>query len=283
MNKYALITDGSRGLGAQLVPRFWLEGYSLIVVSRNFDSIKVILDELPQRINQVAIPIAFYLSKISEISDLLIKIKSSIPHLSILINNAAIHGPIGNLTDNETALWQKTLDVNLLAPVLLCKGLIPLLKKNSGSSIINLSGGGATGPRKNFSAYSTAKTGLVRFSETLALELISKGIRVNCIAPGAMKTDLLKEVLINGEAAGIHEVSIANDVFLNGGASFDRVVELAIFLASNESYGINGKLISAVWDNWMELQDHLQEICNSDVFTLRRITAKDRKFNWGDI
>src|SRR5437016_14472488 len=88
--------------------------------------------------------------------------------IDVLVNNAAIQGPIGPLLDNDPAEWAQTVAVNLTAPVMLCRACIPLMGKRSRSKIINLSGGGATGPRPNFSAYASAKAALVRFSETLA-------------------------------------------------------------------------------------------------------------------
>lgn len=186
------------------------------------------------------------------------------------------------MRENDLSAWQQTLQVNLLAPVALCQGLIPLMKRPGGASIINLSGGGATGPRANFSAYATAKAGLVRFSDTLAEELKGDGIRVNCIAPGAMKTAMLQEVLQKGDAAGTREASLASEVFAKGGASMDRVADLALFLASDASKGISGKLISAVWDKWEQWPQHRDDLSQSDVYTLRRIAGRDRGFEWGD-
>jgi len=156
------------------------------------------------------------------------------------------------------------------------------MKRPGGASIINLSGGGATGPRANFSAYATAKVGLVRFSETIAEELKGDGIRVNCIAPGAMKTGMLQEVVNKSVAAGQREAALAGEVFTKGGAYMDDVSDLALFLASNASKGISGKLISAVWDNWQEWPMHLDELSQSDAYTLRRIAGRDRGFFWGD-
>jgi 3-oxoacyl-[acyl-carrier protein] reductase len=123
----------------------------------------------------------------------------------------------------------------------------------------------------------------VRFSETLAEETKPLGIRVNCIAPGAMKTGMLGEVLQKGaHAAGEREFAIASKVFAEGGASMDRVAELAQFLASDKSNGITGKLISAVWDDWEHWADHQDELSSSDAYTLRRIAGRDRGFTWGD-
>lgn len=282
MSRFALFTGGTKGLGVHLVRRFWLEGYSLVIVARNQGDIHTVLDDLPERNDQSAAPLVCDLADATKVSALLDAIKATIPHLDVLVNNAAIQGPIGPLCENDLSAWQQTLQVNLFAPVALCQGLIPLMKRPDGASIINLSGGGATGPRANFSAYATAKAGLVRFSDTLAEELKGDGIRVNCIAPGAMRTAMLQEVLQKGDAAGKREVSLASEVFAKGGASMDRVADLALFLASDASKGISGKLISAVWDNWEQWPQHLDELSQSDVYTLRRIAGRDRGFVWGD-
>lgn len=282
MSRYALITGGSKGLGVHLVRRFWLDGYNLVVVARNQVDIHAVLDELPKHNDQSATPMACDLADTAKVAMLLDSIQTTIPHLDVLVNNAAIQGPIGPLRENDLSAWQQALQINLLAPVALCQGLIPLMKRPRGASIINLSGGGATGPRANFSAYATAKAGLVRFSDTLADELKGDGIRVNCIAPGAMRTAMLQEVLQKGDAAGKREVSLASEVFEKGGASMDRVADLALFLASDASKGISGKLISAVWDNWEQWPQHLDELSQSDVYTLRRIAGRDRGFVWGD-
>jgi NAD(P)-dependent dehydrogenase (short-subunit alcohol dehydrogenase family) len=282
MTRFALITGGSRGLGAHLVRRFWLDGYSLGIVARHHSDIESVLDQLPFRHNQFAIPLLCDLADIEKITSLINHIKIVIPQLDVLVNNAAIQGPIGPLCLNDISAWQQTLQVNLFAQVVLCQGLIPLMKRPGGASIINLSGGGATGPRVNFSAYATAKAGLVRFSETIAEELKAEGIRVNCIAPGPMKTSMLDDVIASGDAAGHKELLLAHEVIKEGGSSFDRVADLALFLAGDASLGVTGKLISAVWDNWEDWLGHLDDLTQSDVYTLRRITGRDRGFDWGD-
>jgi NAD(P)-dependent dehydrogenase (short-subunit alcohol dehydrogenase family) len=280
--KFALITGGTRGLGALLVRRFWLEGYSLAVVSRQEADIRKVLSELPKREDQKALALSCDLGSPAEVAALIERVKTGCPLLEVLVNNAAVQGPIGPLRENALSAWNQTLQVDLLAPVALCQGLIPMMIGAGGGSIINLSGGGATGPRANFSAYATAKAGLVRFSETIAEELKPSGVRVNCIAPGAMKTDMLGEVLSRGGAAGERELLLANRVFEEGGASMDRVADLALFLASNASKGITAKLISAVWDDWEHWPEHLDQLSSSDVYTLRRIAGRDRGFEWGD-
>ena len=281
--KFALITGASKGLGEFLTQRFWNAGFNLCLVARSEAGLEKVTSALPERFGQGIICLVCDLGVPSQVLELTAKVKATLPRLDVLINNAAIQGPMGPLWENDFLMWQQTIQVNLLAPVALSRDFIPWMKETGGGSIINLSGGGATGPRANFSAYATAKAGLVRFSETLAEEVKPLGIRVNCIAPGAMKTAMLGEVLEKGAGvAGEREFAIANKVFAEGGASMDRVADLALFLASSASDGITAKLISAVWDNWEQWPEHLEELNSSDAYTLRRIAGRDRGFEWGD-
>ena len=326
-----LITGASQGLGKFLAQSFWKNGYSLILVDRDTDALRKLQVELldtpidtpinTANANSKNQEIHIYscdLAKESGVDQLIKTLYLNHKSIEVLINNAAIQGPMGtsqHIWEDSPDAYRETIQVNLLAPIELCSRLVPLLTKTStsrinqdalanlsklsnlsGGSIINLSGGGATGPRANFSAYATAKAGLVRFSETLAEELSSSGVRVNCIAPGAMKTAMTTQVEAMGrECVGDKEFAGAQRVLAEGGTSMERVAELALFLAGSDSKGITGKLISAVWDNWrallgpssdathsLEAAHKIQELSKSDVYTLRRIGGRDRGMPWAD-
>jgi 3-oxoacyl-[acyl-carrier protein] reductase len=123
---------------------------------------------------------------------------------------------------------------------------------------------------------------VIRFAETLAEEMREYMIDVNGIAPGALNTRLLDEVLEAGpERVGRAFYERAQKQKAEGGAPLDRGADLCVFLASEASDGISGKLLSAIWDPWEELADRTIDLA-SDVYTLRRIVPKDRGFDWGD-
>lgn len=281
--RYCLITGTSRGLGKVLAEHFWQQGWSLILLARGQHALNEVVRSLGERAGQSLHTIVADLARPGEIQRIAETAKSLVPRLDTLINNAGIQGAVGPLWENDWDEWLDILQVDLLAPVGLCHLIVPWMIENGSGYIINLSGGGATGPRANFSAYATAKAGLVRFSETLAEELKPHNVRVNCIAPGAMDTAMLEVVVAKGEAAaGKKEYEAAVRVLSEGGASMQRVAELCHFLASDASNGITGKLISAVWDNWEHWPEHIDQLRTSDVYTLRRITGRDRGLSWGD-
>src|SRR5262249_49912477 len=124
----------------------------------------------------------------------------SFPHLDILVNNAGVQGPMGRIEEVDWHDWVQTVVVNMLAPVYFCRALIPHLKARGGGKIIQISGGGATSAMPGMSAYAASKAGVVRFVETLAQELHESKIDVNAIAPGALNTRMLDEVLAAGPA-----------------------------------------------------------------------------------
>lgn len=297
----ALITGASRGLGKCLATNLWDSGYNLILVARDATTLNKLSIELNkslsinQTLDQQHRAITIYTCDLANISDIDKLVKTLfINHssLDVLINNAAIQGPIGKSHDIWTTKpdsFREAIQVDLLAPIELASRLVPLMVKNDPataqypSSIINLSGGGATGPRPNFSAYATAKTGLVRFTEILAEEVKELGIRVNCIAPGAMKTSMMQEILSKDRRiAGAKEYSTAQKVLADGGSSMQRVAQLVMYLIGARSEFITGRLISASWDNWESLHEHGGKLSLSDLFTLRRITGRDRGHPWAD-
>jgi 3-oxoacyl-[acyl-carrier protein] reductase len=190
---------------------------------------------------------------------------------------------MGKAADNAPDEWAAAVTADLVSPALLCGAVVPWMAEHGGGRIINLSGGGATGPRPGFSAYAAAKAGLVRFSETLAVEVEALGISVNCVAPGAMGTDMLAAIARAGAgAAGDKEHAAAVKALEGGADTVQAALDLITFLASDASAGVTGKLISAVWDNWAELPGRVDEVRGSDVFTMRRLAGRDRGKPWCD-
>jgi len=155
------------------------------------------------------------------------------------------------------------------------------MKKNDYGKIINLSGGGATAPLPFISSYAASKAGVVRFTETLAGECQGFKIDVNAVAPGALNTRLLEEVLSTGpDIVGKDFYEKALKQKKDGGVPLEIGVELCVFLASEESDGVSGRIISAKWDPWKSLPNRREELMQGDIYTLRRIIPEDRGKKW---
>ena len=118
--------------------------------------------------------------------------------LDVLVCNAGVHGPKGPIEDVDWHEWVQALNINLCGSVLCCRAVLPHFRAQRSGKIILLSGGGATKPMPFLSAYAASKAAVVRFCETLAGEVKDAGIDVNAVAPGALNTRLLDDVLEAG-------------------------------------------------------------------------------------
>lgn len=284
--KIAIITGANQGLGFEIAKKFILCGADLMICARD----KKKLENVTKYLKKLSSSKQKILSKVADISikkDVNLVVKDTLSQLGgchILVNNAGIYGPKDNIELINWKDWIKTIEVNLYGSILMCRALIKHFKRQNYGKIIQLSGGGATNPLPNLSAYAVSKAAIVRFIETLAEELRGTGIDVNSIAPGALNTRMLDEILKAGPSKvgkSFYERSLKQKK--NGGVSLEKGANLAVFLASKKSDGITAKLISAVWDNWKQWPSHIKELNNTDAYTLRRITGKDRNIKWGDI
>lgn len=279
----AIITGASRGLGKAIAQAFLANGCNVTICGRDEKKLREAAAELQagcQTSAQIKALKADVASE-SEVKALVAGAIQQFGQLDIIVNNAAILGPIGPTELVDWQEWLRTVQINLGGPVLLCRAAIPHFKAQRAGRIINLSGGGATAPRPCFAAYASSKAALVRFTETLAEELKEFDITVNALAPGALNTEMLEQVLQAGSAmAGSKAFADACLQKDQGGNSLEQAAALCVFLASDTASAITGKLISAAWDPWQKLSLHEKRLVNSDIYTLRRITPADRGQDW---
>jgi len=289
-NRYAIVTGGSRGLGIAVAEEFLKQGASVLVCARTLADLEAARERL-QSIASTQDPSVSskVLTQVADISvpddvERLVQFAiESFGRIDVVVNNAAVQGPIGPIESSDWSEWIRTVQIDLFGTALMCKSVIPHMKAQGQGKIINLSGGGATAPRAQFSAYAVSKAAIVRLTETLAVECQEFGIDINAIAPGVLNTQMLTETLLAGpQVLGAAAYESALKQRENGGTPFEKGVALCVFLASSMSDGITGKLLSAVWDPWETLPDHLHELRDTDIYTLRRIIPKDRGAQWGD-
>ncbi len=283
--KTALITGSSHGLGLAIARAYVKAGAHIAICGRSKDSLKKAKEELDAlaKPGQKVLTQEADVSKPDDVKKLVATTLDVFPQLHILVNNAGIYGPKGLIEEVNWEEWLKAMEINLYGSILMCREVMPHFKAKRYGKVVQISGGGATNPLPHLSAYAASKAAVIRFAETLAEEVRSHNIDVNAIAPGALNTRLLNEVIEAGpEKVGqnFYERSLKQKE--NGGVPPEKGAELAVFLASSASDGITGKLISAVWDPWKEFPQNLKDLQNTDIYTLRRIVPKDRGMEWGD-
>jgi NAD(P)-dependent dehydrogenase (short-subunit alcohol dehydrogenase family) len=284
--RIAIITGANQGLGREISKSYVTAGANVVLCARNYDLLEKVELELSPLLgeNQKLFIKKCDVTNESEVNALVYDTLNKLGGCQILVNNAGIYGPKGAIEDQDWDEWKKTIEINVFGSVLMCRALIPHFKKQKYGKIIQLSGGGATKPLPNLSVYATSKAAIVRFADTLAEEVRNFGIDVNTIAPGALNTNMLQEILDSGpEIVGTDFYKNALKQKQNGGTPLNKGAELALFLASSTSDGITGKLISALWDKWNDWPNNLEDLINSDAYTLRRIIGRDRGFDWGDV
>jgi NAD(P)-dependent dehydrogenase (short-subunit alcohol dehydrogenase family) len=205
------------------------------------------------------------------------------PHVDGLITCAGLQGEIGRALAADPEKWSATVRANLDGTFFTLRAFDALLAlAPRRAKVVCFSGGGATKPRANFSAYGVAKTGVVRLVETIAEEEKSRALDINALAPGAINTRLTDEVLALGPAVvGPAEFAAAQkQKQAPSDAALTKALDCVAWLLSPASDGISGRLISAPWDSWQNLSAHSADLAASDIFTLRRIVPEERGKKW---
>jgi 3-oxoacyl-[acyl-carrier protein] reductase len=280
----AFITGGSRGLGEAIAQGFLEAGANVAICARSAKE----LDQTEQRLSekfsgQRVKAFTLDVTDLSAVQECLATILKGFGDLHVLVSNAGIYGPMGSLWRTSAEEWDAALRINIQGSLYPIRAVIPHFLDKGYGKIIQISGGGATSPLPRITAYAASKAAIVRLAESVAQDLRGTGIDVNSIAPGALNTKMMEDLLKAGpELVGKEFFSKMKNASEQGGTPLEVGVRLAVFLASKESDGITGRLISAPWDRWEDWPKHLAELDKSDAYTLRRITGKDRGLTWGD-
>jgi 3-oxoacyl-[acyl-carrier protein] reductase len=281
VRRRVLVTGASQGIGRAIADAFAAGGYDVAICARSTDALAATLAELRARHSGVRL-----YARVADVGNerdveaLIDDVVGAFGGLDVLVANAGVYGPKGPIEDVDWEAWVEAIRINLLGTVYCARRALPALRRSERGKIVILSGGGATKPLPFLSAYAASKAGVVRFGETLAEELREVGIDVNMVAPGALNTRLLDEVLAAGPqvvGAAFHAASLKQRE--SGGTPLEVGAALCVFLGSRTSDGITGKLISAPWDPWQRFADEKTRL-DGDVYTLRRIVPEERGWSW---
>ena len=267
----AVITGAGRGIGRAIALAYAREGAKLALAARSEPELQEAVAAASE-LGAEAIAVPTDVTSQEDTERLAHRAVERFGRIDVLVNNAGMSGPVGPLQGNDVADWVSTISVNLTGTFLVCRAVIPTMLVQSGGKIINLSGAGATNAWSNMSAYCSSKAAVVRLTEVLAQELDGKGITVNALGPGSVHTsmwDRMTEQAADAGADFIHQLGLR--VTSGGGASIDECAELAVWLASDESGALTGRLISAATDDFRRLAPRIEEIMSGDAYTLRRV------------
>jgi 3-oxoacyl-[acyl-carrier protein] reductase len=282
-NRNAIVTGASQGLGKEIARHYLRAGASVAICARDGAMLRETARELEAEVQPGRRVFAETCDVSSEqaVAEFCAAANKEMGDIHILVANAGIYGPMGPTETVPFDEWARAVAINLYGVLLPCRAVIPRFKARSSGKIVVISGGGATNPMPNISAYAASKAAVVRLVECLALELEPFGVQVNAIAPGALKTRMMEEVLAAGPEKVGAKFFAQNEKWAEEGAtSLDLGASLAVHLGSDESGKVTGRLLSARWDPWQNLAEHESELAASDIYCLRRIVPEDRGKKW---
>jgi NAD(P)-dependent dehydrogenase (short-subunit alcohol dehydrogenase family) len=275
-----IIFGGSRGIGKVIAEYYIGKKFEVSVGGRNVKA----LDKFRLAMTRKKLGVNVIRVDITNGRDVARAFKAHVAKWgrspNVVINCAAIQGPIGNSWSVSARKWEETIKVNLFGSFVVARAAIRQMIKNGYGSVILFSGGGAAYARPNLSAYAASKTGILRMVETMAEELKLAGypnIIINAVAPGAVKTRMTREVLKAGSKAGEKALEEAAEVSRTGGTPSKQITNLIDFLIDLEANrGLSGRLIH-VHEDYQWLIEEFGAKVPDDIGKIRRIPIQPER------
>jgi 3-oxoacyl-[acyl-carrier protein] reductase len=261
-----LITGAGRGIGKRLAIGLSNHGARIALVARS----KAELDLANLEIEHgggVSLRLRADVRDYEQMCAAVDRMRAHYGRLDVLICAAGLQGPVGPLVETPVKAWSETIETNVMGVMNSVRAVLPhMLEKRSGKIIV-MGGRGAADSRPAFSAYAASKAAVTRFVETVAEEVREQNVQINVMSPGRTYTHMIDEILSAGDRAGQREHDEAVQVRITGGISPDRQIALALFLASEDSNHVSGKMIH-VNDDWKRLE---HAAVSREIYTLRRV------------
>jgi NAD(P)-dependent dehydrogenase (short-subunit alcohol dehydrogenase family) len=269
LGKNVLVTGAGRGIGKRLAIGFASAGAQVGLFARSKPELDLTQLEI-EHAGGKALRLRGDVRNREQVTAAIERMKAHFGPVQVLVHAAAVQGPIGPFSKasaTELDAWWDTLETQMRGAVHACRAVLPDMIHARTGKIILISGRGGAEPWPNFSAYSSAKAALVRFSETLAEEVRDANVQVNALSPGGSYTSMTDEILAARNSISDTDYENALQVRVTGGVTADKQTELALFLASERSNHVSGKLIH-VQDDWKKLE---RGTVNPQAFTVRRM------------
>jgi NAD(P)-dependent dehydrogenase (short-subunit alcohol dehydrogenase family) len=261
----ALITGAGRGIGKRLAIGFAQAGMRVGLLGRSQGELDVTKLEIEDA-GGSALRFRADVRDFEQVSAAVDRMTDVYGDVHVLVANAAILGPIGPFSRHRPRDWKEVFETNVIGVMNACRTVLPQMIQKRSGKILVIADSSSSSPRPNFAPYSASKAAVVRFVESVAEEVRSHNVQVNCLSPGGAYTSMTDEILDADERAGAKEVEDAEQIRLTGGVPPDKQIQLALFLASERSNHLTGKLID-VTDDWKKLE---RENTRPDAWTLRR-------------
>jgi len=233
-HRTAIVTGASRGIGKAIAVAFAAAGANIVVTARSRAGLDIVSAEI-RALGQACHAVTADLAVAADIERIADDALERFGRIDLLVNNAGIIHPVVDLVNFDPKLWRAVIDVNLTAPALLMRSVLPNMIANRSGKIINISSIGGRQGAKGRSAYRATKAALINLTASVAAEVKAHGIDVNCICPGAVDTPGYRETF--GAQRLLERPKIMRP---------EEIAALALFLASDAGSSIAGTAIDAV-------------------------------------
>ncbi|KAM5239711.1 dehydrogenase/reductase SDR family member 4 [Hipposideros larvatus] len=237
-NKVALVTASTDGIGFAIARRLAQDGAHVVVSSRKQQNVDRAVAALQGEGLSVT-GIVCHVGKAEHREQLVTTAVKLHGGIDILVSNAAVNPFFGNLLDATEEVWDKILDINVKSAALLVKAVVPEMEKRGGGSVVIVASIAAYSPFPALGPYNVSKTALVGLTKNLAIELAQRNIKVNCLAPGLIKTNFSK-VLWMDEA---REESIKEAMRIRRIGKPEECAGIVSFLCSEDASYITGETV----------------------------------------
>jgi glucose 1-dehydrogenase len=251
LGKVAVITGSSKGIGKAIALEFASKGYNIVLNARDERELSEALNDIRKFLEGNKERVTYLAGDISQenvCTSLIDHTIKTFGRIDLLVNNAGIGGAQEQINELTTAEWDYVIDVNLKGAFLCTREALKRMtydsKTNStrsGYSIINISSVNESIPQPQSAPYSVSKGGMEMLTKTVALEVADKGIRVNGIAPGAIATDMNRDILEDEQKKKAEEMRIP--MHRIGGP--EEIAKVAFFLTSDDASYMTGKTVYA--------------------------------------
>jgi NAD(P)-dependent dehydrogenase (short-subunit alcohol dehydrogenase family) len=245
----ALVTGGGRGIGRAIAQKFAAEGASVVVAARTEKEIQQVAIEI-QDSGARAAAVAADVSRESECEKIVSAARKAFGAVHILVNNAGIYGPVLPVDKISALRWDEVIAVNLRAPFLLSRLVLPEMYECGSGSILNITSVAAKLAFQLNGPYAASKAGLIGLTRTLAAEAARKGVRVNALCPGPVPETKMSHELARSlaEYYQADEMSLsqqmANGILQGRPQTAEEIASAALFLVSDQSSAITGQILN---------------------------------------
>lgn len=237
-NQVAIVTGASRGIGKEIATLFSQRGAKVVIASRKLPDLEKVAEEIKKEGGE-CFPVAAHTGNLSDIKNLVNRTLSEFGKIDILVNNAATNPVFGWAYEVEESAWDKIFEVNLKGYFFLSKEVAKIMIKQNSGNIINVSSSAGIKPIPFLGVYSISKAGVIHLTKVFAQELAQYNIRVNCIAPGIVKTKFSQALWGNED---IYQ-EVIKQTPLKRIATPEEIAPAALFLASSASSYITGEIM----------------------------------------